>query len=327
MKNRKLICREFGPPETLSFEEAEIPSPREGEVIVKVSASGVGFFDALMVQGLYQIKPPLPYYPGSEFAGEVTATGAGAEGFPVGSRVMGMTSGTFADYIAVSAQNCTAIPEGLPDDIAGGFCANYSTALFGLRDIGKLQSGETLFVLGASGGIGASAIAVAKAMGARVIAGASTPAKLESAREAGADAGVLYSEENWRQSLRDTLGQDPLTVVYDPVGGDLSEVAFRCLSPGGRFLVVGFASGTIPSIPLNLPLLKQSSIVGVDWGGAARNREDLTSGLLKTLSEWITDGRLKPAPVSAQPLSAAPAALAEQVSGQMIGKLVLRGGE
>ncbi|MFL2935943.1 MAG: NADPH:quinone oxidoreductase family protein [Myxococcota bacterium] len=327
MKNRKLVCLEFGPPESLGFEESETPSPGESEVIVQVAAAGVGFFDALMVQGLYQIKPPLPYYPGSEFSGLVTAVGSGVENIKTGDRVMGLTGGTFADFISVPARLCTPIPNGLSDEIAAGFCANYSTALFGLRECGHLQVGETLLVLGASGGIGSSAIAVAKAMGARVIAGASSQTKLDSAMEAGADAGVLYSEENWRQSLRDTLGSDPLTLVYDPVGGDLSETAFRCLSPGGRFLVVGFASGTIPRIPLNLPLLKQSAIVGVDWGGAARDREDLTNGLLHTLSEWIEDESLKAAPVTAKPLSQAPDVLTKQVSGNLIGKWVLQGGE
>ena len=178
MKNRKLVCREFGPPESLSFEHSEIPSPGEGEVVVQVAAAGVGFFDALMVQGLYQIKPPLPYYPGSEFAGEITAVGAGVSHLQIGQRVMGLTSGTFADFISVPARLCSPVPAGLSDAIAAGFCANYSTALFGLRECGKLQAGETLLVLGASGGIGSSAIAVAKAMGARVIAGASTPSKI-----------------------------------------------------------------------------------------------------------------------------------------------------
>ena len=327
MNNRSLVCHEFGPPDNLNIEESSVPSPKDNEVLVKMGSAGVGFVDSLMVQGLYQIKPPLPYYPGSEFAGEVIETGERVDSLSVGSKVMGMWRGTYADYIVVPAAQCKPIPASLSVDIAGGFYTNYSTAIFGLRDIGNLQEDETILILGASGGVGSSAITVAKAMGATVIAAASTQDKLNLALSFGADSGILYSTEDWRSNLKETLGNETLSMVYDPVGGEVSDPAFRSLSPGGRFLVVGFASGTISSIPLNLPLLKQSAIVGVDWGGAMRADPKLTPALQSTLFEWIEEGKLKPAAVSTRPLSEAAKALSDQITGKVIGKLVLKGSE
>ena len=292
---------------------------------MKVLSAGVGYVDSLMVQGLYQVKPPLPYYPGSEFAGEVIKIGGAVSNVKPGDLVMGMWRGAYTDHMTVPSSECTVIPDSLSVEVAGGFYTNYSTALFGLRDCGNLEAGENVLILGASGGVGSSAITVAKAMGANVIAGASSPEKLELASSAGADETILYSKEDWRTELKALLGNESLNMVYDPVGGDLAEPAFRSLAPGGRFLVVGFASGTIPSIPLNLALLKQSSIVGVDWGGAMRSDPSLTPTLQKTLLEWIDSGRLNPAKVSTRPLSEIREALSDQISGKVIGKLVLEG--
>ena len=292
---------------------------------MKVLSAGVGYVDSLMVQGLYQVKPPLPYYPGSEFAGEVIQIGGAVNNVKSGDLVMGMWRGAYTDHMTVPSSECTVIPDSLSVEVAGGFYTNYSTALFGLRDCGNLEAGENVLILGASGGVGSSAITVAKAMGANVIAGASSPEKLELASSAGADETILYSKEDWRTELKALLGNESLNMVYDPVGGDLAEPAFRSLAPGGRFLVVGFASGTIPSIPLNLALLKQSSIVGVDWGGAMRSDPSLTPTLQKTLLEWIDSGRLNPAKVSTRPLSEIREALSDQISGKVIGKLVLEG--
>ena len=327
MNNRRIVCHEFGPPENLKIEGSSLPSPKENEVLIRMNSAGVGFVDSLMVQGLYQIKPPLPYYPGSEFAGEVVETGETVENLNIGSKVMGMWRGTYTDYLVVPAAQCKPIPDSLSIDIAGGFYTNYSTAIFGLQNIGNLQKGETILILGASGGVGSSAITVAKAMGANVIAAASTQDKLDLAISFGADSGILYSTQDWRDNLKKILGNEKLTMVYDPVGGQVSDPAFRSLSPGGRFLVVGFASGTIPSIPLNLTLLKHSAIMGVDWGGAMRSDPDLTPTLQQTLMEWIEQGQLKPAAVSSRPLSEAPTALKDQIGGNVIGKLVLTGGE
>ena len=292
---------------------------------MKVLSAGVGYVDSLMVQGLYQVKPPLPYYPGSEFAGEVIQIGGAVNNVKSGDLVMGMWRGAYTDHMTVPSSECTVIPDSLSVEVAGGFYTNYSTALFGLRDCGNLEAGENVLILGASGGVGSSAITVAKAMGANVIAGASSPEKLELASSAGADETILYSKEDWRTELKALLGNESLNMVYDPVGGDLAEPAFRSLAPGGRFLVVGFASGSIPSIPLNLALLKQSSIVGVDWGGAMRSDPSLTPTLQKTLLEWIDSGRLNPAKVSTRPLSEIREALSDQISGKVIGKLVLEG--
>ena len=325
MQNRQVICKEFGPPGNLIIEASDIPSPQEEEVLVKVLSAGVGYVDSLMVQGLYQVKPPLPYYPGSEFAGEVIQIGGAVNNVKSGDLVMGMWRGAYTDHMTVPSSECTVIPDSLSVEVAGGFYTNYSTALFGLRDCGNLEAGENVLILGASGGVGSSAITVAKAMGANVIAGASSPEKLELASSAGADETILYSKEDWRTELKALLGNESLNMVYDPVGGDLAEPAFRSLAPGGRFLVVGFASGTIPSIPLNLALLKQSSIVGVDWGGAMRSDPSLTPTLQKTLLEWIDSGRLNPAKVSTRPLSEIREALSDQISGKVIGKLVLEG--
>ena len=325
MQNRQVICKEFGPPRNLLIEEKDIHSPQKGEVLVRVLAAGVGYVDSLMVQGLYQVKPPLPYSPGSEFAGEIMQIGDRVNNIKPGDLVMGMWRGTYTDYMTLPSSECTVIPDSLSVEIAGGFYTNYSTALFGLRDCGNLEAGENVLILGASGGVGSSAITVAKAMGANVIAGASSPKKLELASSAGADETILYSKEDWRTELKALLGNESLTMVYDPVGGDLAEPAFRSLARGGRFLVVGFASGTIPSIPLNLALLKQSSIVGVDWGGAMRSDPSLTPTLQKTLLEWIESGRLNPAKVSTRPLSEVREALSDQISGKVVGKLVLEG--
>ena len=325
MQNRQVICKEFGPPGNLIIEVSDIPSPQEEGVLVKVLSAGVGYVDSLMVQGLYQVKPPLPYYPGSEFAGEVIQVGGAVNNIKSGDLVMGMWRGAYTDHMTVPSSECTVIPDSLSVEVAGGFYTNYSTALFGLRDCGNLEAGENVLILGASGGVGSSAITVAKAMGANVIAGASSPEKLELASSAGADDTILYSKEDWRTELKALLGNESLTMVYDPVGGDLAEPAFRSLAPGGRFLVVGFASGSIPSIPLNLALLKQSSIVGVDWGGAMRSDPSLTPTLQKTLLEWIDSGRLNPAKVSTRPLSEIREALSDQISGKVIGKLVLEG--
>ncbi len=325
MQNRQVICKEFGPPANLTIEASDIPSPQEGEVLVKVLSAGVGYVDSLMVQGLYQVKPPLPYYPGSEFAGEIIQVGGAVSNIKSGDLVMGMWRGAYTDHMTVPSSECTVIPDSLSADVAGGFYTNYSTALFGLRDCGNLRAGENVLILGASGGVGSSAITVAKAMGANVIAGASSREKLELASSAGADETILYSKEDWRTELKALLGNESLAMVYDPVGGDLAEPAFRSLAPGGRFLVVGFASGIIPSIPLNLALLKQSSIVGVDWGGAMRSDPSLTPTLQKTLLDWIESGRLTPAKVSTRPLSEIREALSDQISGKVIGKLVLEG--
>ena len=321
---KKVCCNEFGPPENLQRIEVETPAPRPGEVLVEISAAGVGFVDGLMVQGLYQVKPPLPYYPGSEFAGMVSAVGEGVTHLQPGDRVLGMASnGAYADSVSVANSSLVKTPSNLSDAIAAGFYINYATALYGLRDCGHLKAGETLLILGAAGGVGSAAISVAKAMGARVIAAASSDEKRRAARSFGADHTVDYTDPNWRGALKELISSDGLNMVYDPVGGDKAEAAFRSLSPGGRFLVVGFASGEIPKIPLNLPLLKRSSIVGVDWGGEFRANPRINLELMDTLMGWASDCTLVPAEVVCRPMTDYQEALKDQLAGKIIGKLVL----
>jgi NADPH2:quinone reductase len=321
---KKVCCHVFGPLENLQRIEVDAPSPQANEALVNISAAGVGFVDGLMVQGLYQVKPPLPYYPGSEFAGVVSEVGDSVINVQPGDRVLGMaSSGAYADSIAVAAATLVKIPANLSDTIAAGFYINYATALYGLRDCGHLKAGETLLILGAAGGVGSSAISVAKAMGARVIAAASSDDKRRAALSFGADHTVDYTDPSWRSALNELTKVSGLNMVYDPVGGDKAEPAFRSLSPGGRFLVVGFAGGEIPKIPLNLPLLKRSSIVGVDWGGEFRANPNINEELMDTLMRWAADGALAPAEVVCRRMSDYQNALKDQLADKIVGKLVL----
>ena len=319
-----VCCHTFGPPQNLERIEIDAPVPSAEEVLVNVSAAGVGFVDGLMVQGLYQVKPPLPYFPGSEFAGVVEQIGSDVKDMAVGDRVMGIVNnGAFADQLTIASHKLVKISDNLSAEVAAGFFINYATALYGLRDCGKLQAGENILILGAAGGVGSSAICVAKAMGATVIAAASSSEKRQATLSFGADHCVDYTDPNWRQELKALTGEQGLNVVYDPVGGDKAEPAFRSLAPGGRFLVVGFAAGEIPKIPLNLTLLKRSAIVGVDWGGEMRANPAINQNLMTTLMQWITDGKLKPAPVQSRPMSDYQHGLIDQLAGRIVGKLVL----
>jgi NADPH2:quinone reductase len=250
--------------------------------------------------------------------------GTGVSSIKAGQRVMGLaSSGAFADQVRVPATSLIPLPADLDDLTAAGFFINYATALYGLRDCGHLAEGETILILGAGGGVGSAAVAVAKAMGARVIAAASSKAKRDAALAAGADAAIDYSRDNWRDDLKAGARETGLNLVYDPVGGSPAEPALRSLSPGGRYLVVGFASGTIPRIGLNLTLLKRCAIVGVDWGGASRADPAMNGPLLTTLLQWVSSGRLSPAPVTSRPMGEVGVALSEQLSGRTLGKLVL----
>ena len=319
---RAVICEAYGPPNGLREVEIDKPSPGPTDVLVEVSATGLGFATGLMIQGLYQTKPPLPFCPGGEFAGVVTECGADVTGIHPGDRVFGQAGAAMADFVLANPARCFPIPEGVGDAMATSLYGNYLTAIHGLRDRGNLRAGETLLVLGASGGVGTAAVAVAKAIGANVIAGASTAAKREVALRCGADAVIDYTEENWRAALK-PLCPDGLDVVYDPVGGEIAEPSFRSLAEGGRFLVVGFAAGTIPKIALNLPLLKTAAIVGVNWGGLSEAHPEENVRLAVTLNEWLASGRLKPAPVTERPAAEFVAAMEDQLAGRITGKLVL----
>lgn len=319
---RKVICEQFGPPELLSEIDTDIPAPQAEQLLVRVTATGLGFVDGLTLQGLYQVKPELPYCPGNEYAGVVEAVGADCEGFAKGDRVFGRSSGALADYICTPLKGSFHSPDHLDDALAASLYTNYLTAIHGLRDCGGLERGETVLVLGAAGGVGSAAIAVAKAMGAQVVAAASSVEKREFAMAAGADAVVDYTQADWREALR-SLTPNGLDMVYDPVGGAVSEAALRSLAANGRFLVVGFAAGNIAKIPLNLVLLKRCSIVGVNLGAASIADPDLGVRLMQSLIEWMHADAIKLAPVSVRSAEDYIAAFKDQLAGRINGKLVL----
>ncbi len=321
---RAFVCNQYGPPALLALEERPDPAPGAGEVLLETEAVGLGYVDALFVAGTYQVKLPLPFVPGSEVAGRVRAVGAGAPADLVGRRVMALAPrGALAERIALPAAACIPVPERLGAAAAAGFIVSYCTALYGLRDCGALRAGETVLVLGAAGGVGMAAIDVARAMGARVLAAASTEEKRAAALARGADWAIDYQVPDWRRQLEPLTGRREVDVVYDPVGGDYSEPALRCLAPGGRHLVVGFAAGTIPRIPLNLALLKRCAIVGVDWGGHIRAHPGANVPLLQTLVEWVEAGRIDPQPTQVVPFEAAPAVLQALLDRQTVGKPVV----
>lgn len=268
---RAVICHAFDQPETLTVESVPDLAPGPRDVVLDVYAAGVNFPDALMVMGQYQFRPPLPFTPGAEAAGIVIAVGAEVTRVKVGQRVAAFAmTGAFAEQLCVSADSLMPIADSLPFDIAATLPLAYGTAMHALVDRAALGAGETVLILGAAGGVGLAAVMLGKALGARVIAAASSDEKLALCKAHGADELVNYTTENLRDRLKSLTGGKGPDVVFDPVGGDLAEVAFRGIAWGGRYLVIGFAGGEIPKLPLNLPLLKGASIVGVFWGEFAK---------------------------------------------------------
>jgi len=321
---RAIVCTEYAPPENLSVQQVNEPSPGKGQVLIDIKAAGVGFVDGLYVQGLYQVKPPLPFTPGNEISGVVSQIGEGVDTLKTGDRVLAMSGfGGFAEQACVAAGGCVPIPENLSFEQAAGFVVAYSTALFGLRDRASLMPGETLLVLGAAGSVGLAAIDVARVMGAEIVAAASTDEKRQLCIEQGAHHTLDYTQENWRQTLKEMLGSKGLNMVYDPVGGPTSELALRSLVPKGRLLVIGFASGEIPRIPLNLALLKQCQIVGVDWGGYARADPANNGPILAQLMAWAGEGKLNPASPVPYPLERAGQAMRDLLDRKLVGKAVI----
>jgi NADPH2:quinone reductase len=321
---RAVLCKSFGPPETLVIEDVPSPVPGPGQVVISVKAASVNFPDTLIIQNKYQYKPPLPFSPGSECAGIVTAVGDGVTRFKPGDRVMAVTTyGSFAEEVVTDQSRVLSIPAGMDFPTAAAFTLTYGTSAHALLDRGELKAGETLLVLGASGGVGLAAIEVGKALGATVIASASTAEKLAVCREHGADEVINYSTEDLRERLKTITKGEGVDVVYDPVGGPHSEMALRSTSWRGRFLVVGFASGDIPKIPLNLVLLKGCSIVGVFWGEFQRREPDRFAEIISQLGRWYQSGKLKPYVSETLPLERAAEALMLMSTRQVKGKLVL----
>jgi NADPH2:quinone reductase len=321
---KALLCKTFGPPESLVLDDLPSPEPGPGEAVVAVKAAGVNFPDVLIIQDKYQVKPPLPFSPGSEMAGIVKSVGAGVTQVKPGDAVMAMTTyGAFAEEVKIDARRLLPIPSGMDFVTAAAFVLAYATSDHALRDRGGLQRGETLLVLGASGGVGIAAIEIGRALGARVIACASTDDKLAVCREHGADATINYATEDLRdriKALTDAKGPD---VIYDPVGGPYTEPALRSIAWRGRLLVVGFAAGEIPKIPLNLTLLKGCAIVGVFWGDFVRREPEHFARQMQQLHDWFAAGRLKPHVTRTFPLARAAEALQLMAARQVKGKVVV----
>jgi len=324
---KAVLCKRYGPPDSLTFEELPSPRPGPGEVVVAVKAASVNFPDVLIIQNKYQFKPPLPFSPGSELAGVVKEVGPGVTGFKEGDKVIAFTTyGAFAEEVKTEAARLLPLPEGMDFASGAAFLLTYGTSDHALRDRGGLEPGETLLVLGAAGGVGLAAIEIGKALGARVIACASSEEKLAVCREHGADAGINYAAEDLRERIKALTEGRGVDVVYDPVGGPYTEPAFRSLAWRGRLLVVGFAAGDIPKLPLNLALLKGAAVVGVFWGDFTRREPRAFADSMRQLGEWFREGKLRPHVSRAFPLHQAAEALKLMAARQVKGKVVLMTG-
>ncbi|MEM6615862.1 MAG: NADPH:quinone oxidoreductase family protein [Pseudomonadota bacterium] len=322
---KALVCDRLGPPETLTVRDVPDPVPGKGELLIRVSATGLNFFDTLIIEGKYQVKPEPPFSPGGECVGFVEAVGANVEGFTRGERVIASVPfGACAQLVVTKAEKATPIDDKLSDEVAAGLTITYGTTIHALKDRASLQGGETLAVLGASGGVGLAAIEVGKAMGARVVACASSDEKLKIAREHGADALINYAEKDLKAALKAEGGETGIDVVYDPVGGDLAEAAIRSLGWKGRFLVIGFASGTIPKIPLNLALLKGCDIQGVFWGRFLDEEPQKARTNLRQLVAWCDIEALSPRVDQVFSLTQAVDGLRRLAARQAVGKIVVK---
>lgn len=321
---RAMHCRAFGPIDDLVFEEAASPPLQPDEVRIRVAACGVNFPDVLIVQGKYQFKPEPPFAPGGEVSGTVAEVGSAVDGWKVGDPVLATTLwGGFAEEVVAKADRLMRRPETMDEVTAAGFALTYGTSYHALVQRAAIKPGETLLVLGAAGGVGISAIQIAKALGARVIAAASTPEKLEIARAQGADDLVNYTEDGYRDRLKELTGGRGVDVVYDPVGGDLFEPSLRSMAWNGRYLVVGFASGEIPKVPANLTLLKGCAVVGVFWGQFRRTEPEADAENFRRLFELHAAGRIKPLISATYPLAQAKDALHALAERRVTGKIVL----
>lgn len=320
---RALICSELTGPEALSLGELPEPEPGPGELRIQVSAAALNFPDGLIVEGRYQFKPDLPFVPGSEAAGVIDALGSGVTEFTIGQRV-GCSArwGAFAEHMIAPSSSCFAIPDGMPYTDAAAFGLAYGTSYHALVQRGRLRKGETVLILGAGGGVGLAAVQIAKALGARVIAGASSPEKLEFARMAGADAILNYREQDLRLSVKELTGGRGVDIVYDPIGGALAEAALRSIAWDGRYLVVGFASGAIPSLPVNLALIKNAAIIGVFWGAWSERNPHANRDNFESLLNLYGNSLLNPAISQMLTLAEVPEAIRDMLDGKIMGKIV-----
>ena len=321
---KAVLCKAYGPPESLVIEDVESPTPGPGEVVISVKASGVNFPDVLIIQNKYQVKPPLPFSPGSEVAGVIKAVGENVTHVAPGDEVFAFTVyGGFAQEVKTDAKRLLPIPAGMTFPTAAAFGLTYATSDHALRDRGELEAGETLLVLGAAGGVGLAAVEIGKALGARVIACASSDDKLAVCREHGADETINYATEDLRDRIKAITGGKGADVIYDPVGGSYTELALRSIAWRGRLLVVGFAAGDIPKIPLNLTLLKGCAIVGVYWGEFTRREPERFAQEMRQLGQWYGEGRIRPHISATYPLDRAADALNDMAQRRVVGKVVL----
>jgi len=318
------LCENPTGVEVLTWQELPTPQPQAGQVLVEIHAASLNFPDLLIVQNKYQIKPPLPFVPGAEYAGVVQAVGPDVNHLRVGQRVACLSgTGGFGTHTLAPAALCLPLPDGFSFVDAAAFIMTYATSHHALLDRAQLKAGETVLVLGAAGGVGTAAIQIAKATGARVIASASSDEKCALCTQIGADATINYSRLDLRETLKAlTDGKGP-DVVYDPVGGDLTEAAFRAIAWRGRYLVVGFAAGPIPALPLNLPLLKGASLVGVFWGEFAKREPQANTTMMMALAQWYAQGKIKPVIDRTLPMAELKTAYARMGSRSVMGKLVL----
>ena len=321
---RAVVCKAFGPPESLVVEDVPDPVPGRGQVLIDVAACSVTFPDVLMIQDLYQFKPGLPFTPGTDVAGTISALGEGVTGLEVGTRVMaGVGAGGMAERAVASASSVVPLPDGVDLVTAPGFLYAYGTSHHALKDRAQLRAGETLVVLGAAGGVGMAAVELGALAGARVIAAASSAERLALCREHGATDTINYATEDLKSAIRDLTGGRGADVVYDAVGGPYSEPALRSTAWNGRFLVIGFAAGDIPKIALNLPLLKGCSIVGVFYGAFTANEPERQRENVAELLAWWRDGKLDPYVSATYPLQHAPDALRALADRKVMGKVVV----
>lgn len=322
---KALLCTHYGPPEALEIKDIPEPKAGPGEVVVEVAAAALNFFDTLVIAGKYQVKPEFPFSPAAEFAGTVVALGEGVKGFRPGEQVAGyMGFGAARQKVAAPAAQLILVPEGLALEKAAGLFVTYGTTMHALKDRAKLKAGETLAVLGATGGVGLAAVELGRHMGARVIACASSAEKLEFARAHGAAEGIDYSKEDLKERLRALTGGKGVDVIYDPVGGAYAEAALRSIAWEGRFLVVGFAAGEIPKIPLNLLLLKGCDVLGIFWGEFLRRTPEKQKANMQEILSFARAGTISAHVDAVYPLERAVEALNALANRKVKGKVVLK---
>lgn len=321
---KAVVCRNWGLPDTLVLEDQDAKTAGPGEVVIDIKAAGVNFPDVLIIQNKYQFKPALPFTPGSELSGVISAVGEGVAHFKTGDKVIAFIGhGAFAQQVVAPAANLMPMPEGMDFDVAAAITLTYGTSHHAVVDRAQLKAGETMLVLGAAGGVGLAAIEIGKALGATVIAAASSDEKLAVCRDHGADACINYSTQDLREAIKAATGGKGPDVIYDPVGGEYSEAAFRSIGWRGRYLVVGFANGEIPKLPLNLTLLKGASLVGIFWGEFAKREPKANLLAMRQLLGWLAEGKIRPHISGRYALADTAKALNDMAARKVTGKVVI----